>query len=270
MMMMTKMKMFSSMFPFIDDLMTIFSEKGPNGGYLEDGSVLVFTWGWGECGQLGHGNFSDSTTPQVVEFLKRKEPVKLSCGSAHTACILENGTEEKLFYLWGASLAVTNEVGGVNIPTPFHVNVPRPVNDSSRQNEVANGSVIDVACGEMHTLYLTESGFMHLIGQIPSSAIHSRVENCTGLDAKSIFSNGRHFAVLVGRKWIADGDADKCMGCQSVFTFLFRGRHHCRSCGGIYCDDCSNKRAPVLKYGFHEKVRVCEACYARITNGQVS
>jgi hypothetical protein len=227
----------------------------------EKGSQLVFTWGWGECGQLGHGNFTNLNVPHIVEFLKRKEPVKLSCGAAHTACILENDTEERLLYLWGASLAVTNDVGTTNIPTPFNVMIPK-----------TSGSVIDVACGEMNTLFLTDLGFMHIIGYLPSSAITSRVESCASMDAKSIFSGARHYALLVGRKWVDDGDADKCMGqdCQRVFTFLFRGRHHCRSCGGIYCDTCSSKRAPVLKYGFHEKVRVCDGCYARITNGQVS
>lgn len=239
---------------------TVFSDKPPTNN-LEEGSQFVFTWGWGECGQLGHGNFENQTLPQIVEFLKRKVPKKLSCGSAHTACLLENDAEEHLLYLWGASLAVTNDVGGLNIPTPFHVNVPKTSN---------SGAIVDVACGEMNTLYLTEFGEMHIIGYIPSSAITSRVENCSGLDAKSIICGSRHYAVLVGRKWVNDNDSDKCMGCQSEFKFLFRGRHHCRSCGGLYCDACSNRRAPVLKYGFQEKVRVCEACYLRITNGQVS
>jgi hypothetical protein len=240
--------------------------------YEEQGIPLVFTWGWGACGQLGHGNFTDVNLPQVVEFLKRKHPIKLACGAAHSVCILENDTEEKLLYLWGSSLAITNDTGIANIPTPYQVIIPSISSSiaAATTSPSSSDSVLDVACGEMNTLYLTDSGYMHILGHLPSSSMTSRIENCTNIDAKSIFSGSRHYAVLIGRKWVADGDADRCMMCSKVFTFIYRGRHHCRSCGGIFCDECSGKRAPVLKYGFHEKVRVCNGCYLRITNGQVS
>ena len=227
----------------------------------------VLTWGWGECGQLGHENFDNCSSPKVVMFLHRKAPLKMSAGAAHTACIVNavNG-EERVLYVWGAGLAVSNDPGTPNTATPFAVRVPSCSNDST---PAENQWVIDVSCGDAHTLYLTETGFMHILGHIPSDRIVTRVEDYSDKDAKSIASGGRHFAVLVGRKWIDDGDTDKCMECGNLFMFVFRGRHHCRSCGGIYCDNCSRKRAPVLKYGFHEMVRVCDNCYTRINNGEI-
>jgi hypothetical protein len=235
-----------------------------------DGGPEVLTWGWGECGQLGHENFDNCSRPEVVMFLRRKVPLKLSAGAAHTVCILNaaNG-EERTLYAWGAGMAVSNELGSPNMATPFAVHVPPPPGESESSMRVEHQWVIDVSCGDAHTLYLTETGFLHILGHIPSDRIITRVEDYSDKDAKSIASGGRHFAVLVGRKWIDDGDTDKCMECGNLFMFVFRGRHHCRSCGGIYCDNCSRKRAPVLKYGFHEMVRVCDNCYTRINNGEI-
>lgn len=229
----------------------------------------VLTWGWGECGQLGHENFESCSQPEVVMFLRRKVPLKLSAGAAHTACILNAASgEERALYVWGAGMAIANEAGAPNMATPSVVHVPGGI-DGGGAMRAEDRWVVDVSCGDAHTLYLTESGFMHILGHIPSEHIITRVEDYCDKDAKSIASGGRHFAVLVGRKWIDDGDTDKCMECGSLFMFVFRGRHHCRSCGGIYCDNCSRKRAPVLKYGFQEMVRVCDNCYTRINNGEI-
>lgn len=38
-------------------------------------------------------------------------------------------------------------------------------------------------------------------------------------------------------EWLEDEEAMQCMGCQEPFTFV-RRRHHCRSCGSIFCGKC--------------------------------
>lgn len=43
------------------------------------------------------------------------------------------------------------------------------------------------------------------------------------------------------RSWVADELVASCSGCQSRFTIFLR-RHHCRRCGLIFCNDCSNNR----------------------------
>ncbi|UZJ52410.1 hypothetical protein CBS101457_001730 [Exobasidium rhododendri] len=42
--------------------------------------------------------------------------------------------------------------------------------------------------------------------------------------------------------WETDGDVVQCRDCSRKFTFFLR-KHHCRRCGRIYCDACSNHRA---------------------------
>ena len=44
--------------------------------------------------------------------------------------------------------------------------------------------------------------------------------------------------------WKPDKAVSKCEICDVVFSLLTR-RHHCRSCGGIFCDTCSKDRAIV-------------------------
>lgn len=48
------------------------------------------------------------------------------------------------------------------------------------------------------------------------------------------------------RSWIADAAVSSCRSCARRFT-LFLRRHHCRRCGSIFCNDCSNNRVTHLR-----------------------
>ncbi|XP_050818864.1 lateral signaling target protein 2 homolog isoform X3 [Gopherus flavomarginatus] len=61
-------------------------------------------------------------------------------------------------------------------------------------------------------------------------------------------------------EWVPDGTCSQCTACQSPFTVL-RRRHHCRSCGKIFCSRCSQHTAPLPHYGLLKPVRVCTHCY---------
>ncbi|XP_050407864.2 myotubularin-related protein 3 [Patella vulgata] len=60
--------------------------------------------------------------------------------------------------------------------------------------------------------------------------------------------------------WIPDHAVTHCACCQSQFWTAKR-KHHCRSCGKIYCADCSNYFAPVPHQHLKESVRVCQSCH---------
>ncbi|MEE4248152.1 MAG: hypothetical protein V2I33_22405 [Kangiellaceae bacterium] len=49
----------------------------------------VFTWGYGEEGQLGHGNRSNLSTPRLLENVDTISSV--SCGGGHTGVITSTG-----------------------------------------------------------------------------------------------------------------------------------------------------------------------------------
>ncbi|KAH0629923.1 hypothetical protein JD844_012414 [Phrynosoma platyrhinos] len=60
--------------------------------------------------------------------------------------------------------------------------------------------------------------------------------------------------------WVPDSTCSHCMACRLPFTFL-RRRHHCRSCGKIFCSRCSSHLAPLPHFRQLKPVRVCTHCY---------
>lgn len=64
---------------------------------------------------------------------------------------------------------------------------------------------------------------------------------------------------LVRRGWQPDETAQVCCVCTSKFGGLKR-RHHCRQCGRVVCNKCSNEKMLLPHYGFTEPERVCDPC----------
>jgi len=72
--------------------------------------------------------------------------------------------------------------------------------------------------------------------------------------------------------WQNDAEVHTCQKCQVKFS-TFTRRHHCRKCGGIFCDKCSKRKAtldyPLTDGGQSARrgvkdCRVCETCYAAL------
>lgn len=60
--------------------------------------------------------------------------------------------------------------------------------------------------------------------------------------------------------WVPDHAANFCQACNTRF-WLGRRRHHCRSCGKIFCADCSTNFTILPSEQLYDPVRVCEQCY---------
>uniref|UniRef100_A0A3Q3GAT2 Lateral signaling target protein 2 homolog n=1 Tax=Labrus bergylta TaxID=56723 RepID=A0A3Q3GAT2_9LABR len=60
--------------------------------------------------------------------------------------------------------------------------------------------------------------------------------------------------------WVPDEACNSCVACKAPFTVI-RRKHHCRSCGKIFCSRCSSHSAPLPRYGQVKPVRVCTHCY---------
>ncbi|XP_054580245.1 lateral signaling target protein 2 homolog [Eptesicus fuscus] len=61
-------------------------------------------------------------------------------------------------------------------------------------------------------------------------------------------------------EWVPDEACSLCTACKAPFTVI-RRKHHCRSCGKIFCSRCSSHSAPLPRYGQVKAVRVCTHCY---------
>ena len=59
--------------------------------------------------------------------------------------------------------------------------------------------------------------------------------------------------------WDDDSVRQDCSNCAQPFTVVNR-RHHCRSCGHLFCSNCSSIAAPIPKFGYQTPVRVCIPC----------
>ncbi|XP_017490778.1 PREDICTED: 1-phosphatidylinositol 3-phosphate 5-kinase-like [Rhagoletis zephyria] len=64
--------------------------------------------------------------------------------------------------------------------------------------------------------------------------------------------------------WVPDHAVKRCTSCQVEF-WIGRRRHHCRSCGQIFCADCSEFWAPLPDAKLFNPVRLCGPCYHAVT-----
>ncbi|KAL5199475.1 hypothetical protein ABZP36_020678 [Zizania latifolia] len=65
--------------------------------------------------------------------------------------------------------------------------------------------------------------------------------------------------------WLPDSASSSCMLCGARFHPIMRSRHHCRFCGGIFCDGCSKGRSLMPpKFSTSDPQRVCDVCGVRL------
>jgi len=69
----------------------------------------------------------------------------------------------------------------------------------------------------------------------------------------------------VSGTWEKDSEATLCKICEESFS-LARRKHHCRNCGGIYCDPCSDNKMALASSA--KPVRVCDNCYTLLLDRQ--
>ncbi|XP_069745496.1 X-linked retinitis pigmentosa GTPase regulator-like isoform X2 [Narcine bancroftii] len=102
----------------------------------------VYAFGFGQFGQLGHGTFIfESSLPKVVENLKNKNILSISCGENHTAVVTANG----LLYTFGDGRHGKLGLGEENFTNQFKPTL------CTRFLKLA---VQSVACGGCHMLVL--------------------------------------------------------------------------------------------------------------------
>lgn len=114
----------------------------------------VLTWGNGLQGQLGHGSNTNQPLPKLVEAFQLDDNdavFQCSCGSSHTACVTVAG---KLF-TWGRTQDNRLGYGGEG----------GSCLDQSIPKDIEGLRVSRVACGEFHTLALTQDGKVYSWGK---------------------------------------------------------------------------------------------------------
>lgn len=117
-------------------------------------SKELYTWGSGNFGKLGHGNYEDIMIPQLVEMFSNKKIDQIVCGSHNSMAIL---TDHRI-YSWGK-----NSHGMLGVPQQVEKNILVPT-EVSIQKEDSEVVVSEIAIGSMHTMFLCSNGSLFSCG----------------------------------------------------------------------------------------------------------
>uniref|UniRef100_A0A8D8KYL6 Lateral signaling target protein 2 homolog n=2 Tax=Culex pipiens TaxID=7175 RepID=A0A8D8KYL6_CULPI len=105
----------------------------------------------------------------------------------------------------------------------------------------------------------------------PTSMVDSIIENASNcsweaVDDRSGPSSGANSSQQITSSvlWVPDHAVSRCTTCQIEF-WLGRRKHHCRSCGQIFCADCSEYWAPLPDEKLFQPVRLCSPCYQGVS-----
>ena len=109
----------------------------------------LYTWGSGDYGRLGHGDNLNQKIPKAVDILRDKDIRKFVCGARHCVALGSDGT----VYSWGYGGDGQLGHGDFQIQT-----MPMVI------KAVSGEGVIDISCGDKHTLALTSGGDVYSWG----------------------------------------------------------------------------------------------------------
>lgn len=113
--------------------------------YTKDKNI-VWSWGWGDFGRLGHGNSSDLFIPQPIKALSGLVIKQIACGDCHCLAITGDG----VVHSWGR-----NQNGQLGLGNNEDALVPRKV------TAFDGIKVRMLAAGAEHTAAVTETGKLY-------------------------------------------------------------------------------------------------------------
>ncbi|GAV52951.1 hypothetical protein ZYGR_0AI02330 [Zygosaccharomyces rouxii] len=115
-------------------------------------------------------------------------------------------------------------------------------------------SLVARILSELHTAFKNDLQFSYV------NRVYEKLV-ARGVDFPREFQDGSSPLAMFDSRTPADWvDSDACMICSKKFS-LFLRRHHCRSCGGVFCQDHSSNSIVLPDLGIHEPVRVCDDCF---------
>ncbi|XP_023762989.1 PH, RCC1 and FYVE domains-containing protein 1 isoform X1 [Lactuca sativa] len=286
----------------IESMNVKFISCGPWHSAAVTSEGLLFTFGDGSFGALGHGDNTSIYYPKPVESLKGLKTIKVSCGVWHTAAIVEvDSSSSRKLFAWG---------NGDNGQLGHEDRDPRFL--PSRVVLLDNKNFCQVACGHSMTIALTNSGHVYTIG---THGIHPVKGKLTDNYVQEISCGSHHIAILTSksevytwgkgtkgqlghgdnkdretptlvealserrvksvvcgsnatvaiclRKEVRTSELPMCSSCNAVFNFK-RKRHNCYNCGLVFCKACSSKKSlrASLAPNADKYYRVCEDCYS--------
>ncbi|WOH05306.1 hypothetical protein DCAR_0624721 [Daucus carota subsp. sativus] len=175
---------------------------------------MIYSWGEGSGGRLGHGVDADVPNPKFISAFNELEIKSVSCGENHTIAITVSGD----LYTWGDGIHKFGLLGHGN---EFSQWIPKRV----RQMEGMHVSVI--SCGPWHSAIVTETGLLLTFGDGTfgalghgdrfSTNIPREVEALKGLRVVTVSCGVWHTAAVVE----ISSDHSNCYGSSSGHLFTW-------------------------------------------------
>ncbi|XP_057764090.1 uncharacterized protein LOC130985248 isoform X2 [Salvia miltiorrhiza] len=123
---------------------------------------------------------------------------------------------------------------------------------------VARGKLNSLASGDIVRISLMST-------QLVEQAWKEMAQTLT----EANFSNTQEILESEPPKWLPDSSASSCMLCSVRFHPIMCTRHHCRFCGGIFCNECTKGRSLLPeKFRTGDPQRVCDVCCVRLESVQ--
>lgn len=112
-------------------------------------SGQVYTWGSGEFGRLGYIENKKQSQPRLLKELSGHNITKVSLGYYHAAAVSDQG----LVFTWGRG--INGQLGHGSILNEDSVRLV---------SALSTVTILDIACGESHSLALSKSGEVYTWG----------------------------------------------------------------------------------------------------------
>lgn len=117
-------------------------------------------------------------------------------------------------------------------------------------NELETGEIVAVKTSQ-NVPVLHEPG--EVTSRKVTEKVHSTISYLTTTPLEYLVDSARP------DYWVPNHEILSCSLCTKSFS-NGASKHHCRSCGHGFCDDCSKHRQPVPSRGWEYPVRVCDSC----------
>lgn len=147
---------------------------------------MVFTWGQGRAGQLGHGDRSNESIPRPLTALAGEHIRQISVGTRHMAAVTSDGR----LFTWGDGMGGRLGHGDIN--------------DQCEPKQVlglAGNRIVHVSCGGYHTAAVTAEHEVivwgdSVSGRAGSEASTGLLTKMAGLQAKQVECGDGHTMAL--------------------------------------------------------------------------
>ncbi|KAJ6802229.1 protein FREE1 [Iris pallida] len=132
-----------------------------------------------------------------------------------------------------------------------------------QSNSYTTNTILDTVTAA--TVQLKEMGGKDSLSRNTSADSGKQLEQTTekkrGFDWMNLIKPGNEEK----DHWVPDEAVSKCTSCFSDFGAFLR-RHHCRNCGDIFCDKCTQGRIALTAEEQAQPVRVCDRCMAEVSH----